>query len=442
MSQPISFRQRLAKNTAASMATNLWTIVLTIGSLPIILHGLGAKAFGVWVFLQTFSATNGWLSVPATGLSVSATRRVASSITDSDPRPRLQATGTALAAFALAGVVFGVALGWLTPTILDRALDLDGAGGTSLRLLGVAFGVQLLAEHVCLALTSVVEGIQEVALARLIDATRKTAMAVGAAAVAAAGGDLQDVAVVTAAAASVVTLGALLRLRQLGHLAIGRPGAAEMRSMLRYAGTVSALTGTGVLHRTMDRTIAGIAFGPGAVALVEIANQIQAGGTALLSASTYPVLSAAPWLDSADDGPRLRALFDRATRYSVLLTLPVVVLTIALAGPFVPRVGGRQLRRGDRPRSGCGRVRAPRGAAPGRFEPPPRIRSGRPRPASVCGVRARELRGQRGARQPRWSRWRVPRNHRECSDPAPHAEPRHRQLAAHQRRALTSSHDG
>lgn len=335
MSKPISFRQRLAKNTVASMAANVWTIVLAIGSLPIILHGLGAHAFGIWVFLQTFSATNGWLSIPATGLSVSVTRRVASSVTDPNPEPRRRSTGTALAAFAVAGVGFGLALGCLTPTILHRALDLDGVRGTSLRVLGIAFGLQLLAEHVSLGITSVVEGIQEVALARFVDTSRKTAMAVAAAVAAAVGGDLQDVAVVTSAAALAVTVGALVRLRHRGHLTIGRPDGAEMRSVLRYAGTVSALTGTGVLHRTMDRTIAGIAFGPSAVALVEIANQIQAGGNALLSASTYPVLSATPWLESAADHLRLRALFDRATRYSVLLTFPAVVLTIALAGPFV-----------------------------------------------------------------------------------------------------------
>jgi O-antigen/teichoic acid export membrane protein len=105
--------------------------------------------------------------------------------------------------------------------------------------------------------------------------------------------------------------------------------------MVRYAGTVSALGGTGVLHRTMDRTIVGIVFGPQAIAVVEVASQIQMGSTALLSASTYPVLSTAPWLAARQDLPALRDLLDRATRYSVLLTLPLVALIVVFAGPFV-----------------------------------------------------------------------------------------------------------
>ena len=71
MSQPIPFRRRLAGDTAASVATNAWSIVLALGTLPLVLHGLGTESFGIWVLLLTFSATSGWVSIPANGLSVS-----------------------------------------------------------------------------------------------------------------------------------------------------------------------------------------------------------------------------------------------------------------------------------------------------------------------------------------------------------------------------------
>lgn len=335
MSQPTSFRRRLASNTLASMATNVWTIVLTLASLPVVLRGLGAEAFGVWVFVQTFSATNGWLSVSATGLATSSSRHVASTLSLADPERLRRATGATFAVFVLAGVLFGGALAILIPTLLDRALDLSGVDLSSLELLGLAVGVQVLAEHVSLAATSALEGMQRVALARLIDAVRRTASVAAVAVIASTGGGLLGVAVASAAATFAVTAVALALLWRSRQLPMGAPTRRGMRSVVTYAGTVSALTGTGVLHRTMDRTIAGIAFGPSAVALVEIANQIQVGATALLSSSTYPVLSSAAWLDGRADRGGLRSLFERSTRYSVLLTLPLCAIVIALAGPFL-----------------------------------------------------------------------------------------------------------
>lgn len=334
MSQPIPFRKRLARNTAASVATNIWTIVLTLGTLPLILRGLGAESFGIWVLLQTFSATTGWLSVPANGLSVSTTREVAAASTG-DEHALGRAVGLTVAAFGISGVIFGIALAAAGPSILHAILGLDGFNDHTLRVLSVAFGFQVLAEHLCLALTSTLEGLQEVALARSIDALRKTGVAVAAATAATLDWGLGGVGVCSSAAALAVTLLAAAAVMRGRDIRPRRPGHAGIRSVVGYAGTVSVLQGTGVLHRTMDRTIAGVAFGPGAVALVEIANQIQVGSTALLSATTYPMLSSGPWLRARGDDAALRSLLDRLTRYSVLLTLPLVALIIVFAGPFI-----------------------------------------------------------------------------------------------------------
>ena len=160
-------------------------------------------------------------------------------------------------------------------------------------------------------------------------------MAVSVAVVATAGGGLRGVGVASAAAALGVTLIAGVVVGRRRSLVARRPASAEVRAFVRYAGTVSVLQGTGVLHRTMDRTIAGVAFGPGAVALAEIANQIQMGSTALLTSTTYPMLSSGPWLRARGDDSALRGLLDRLTRYSVLLTVPLVAMIVVFAGPFV-----------------------------------------------------------------------------------------------------------
>lgn len=331
MSEPIPFRKRLAQNTAASILTNVWTIVLTVGSLPVILHGLGTKAFGVWAFLQAFNSTTGWLSVPATGLAISSTRAVASA----EPAARARAAGATFAVFIAAGAAFGCLLALLVPVILESALDLRDVETGSLAVVGIAFGVQVLAEHVALAAASVLEGAQAVATARVLESARKTAVVVAVAIAATADVGLSGVVVVSATATVAASIAMFGLAAQRRWLELSRPIAGEARTVWSYAVTVSALTGTGVLHRTMDRMIAGVIFGPSAVALVEVANQLQAGSSALLSASTYPVLSSTPWLQNRDDPGALASLFKRSTRYSLLITLPVAALTIALAAPFI-----------------------------------------------------------------------------------------------------------
>jgi O-antigen/teichoic acid export membrane protein len=308
--------------------------VLVLGTLPLILRGIGAESFGIWVLLQTFSATTGWLSVPANGLSVSTTREVAAASTANE-HSLGRAVGVTVAVFGLSGVLFGLALAAVGPSILRTILDLHDFNAHTLRILSLAFGVQILAEHLCLALTSVLEGLQEVALARSIDALRKTAIAVAGAGAATLDGGLRAVGVSSATAALTVTIASAVVVTKRRQIRPRRPGRAGIRSVVGYAGTVSLLQGTGVLHRTMDRTIAGFAFGPAAVALVEIANQIQLGSTALLTSTTYPMLSSAPWLRARRDDVALRTLLSRLTRYSVLLTLPLVALIVAFAGPFI-----------------------------------------------------------------------------------------------------------
>lgn len=334
MSTPGPFRRRLARNTAASVASNVWSMLLGLAALPLVLSGLGTDGFGVWVFLQIFSATTGWLSISSVGLATSATRAIAEGSGEDFEATQARLRGSIFAIFVAAGLVLGGLLAVVLPSLVQASLSFD-VEQFPVEAASRLFGLQIFAEHVGLAVTSTLEGEQRVALARAIDAGRKTAIAVATVIAATWFGTLSAVAAASACAASLVVATALISLRVSGSLEVCRPSRVGIIEVARYGATVSALAGTGVLHRTMDRTIAGVAFGPSAVALVEIANQVQLGATALLSASTYPVVSSAPMLKAAGDLEALRQLFHRMTRYSVLLSVPMCALAVVLADPFI-----------------------------------------------------------------------------------------------------------
>jgi O-antigen/teichoic acid export membrane protein len=329
-----AFRRRLARSTAAAVLTNGWSMVLVLVTLPVLVREMGRTDFGVWALLQAFSATNGWLSITVVGLGVASVRQVAgASAVPGDPRLR-GAVGAALVAVAGPGVVLGAVMAVAGAPALDAVFDLDTPADV-LRGATVAVGVTVALDHVVAAVAAVLEGVQRVATARGVDAVRKTAVAVATATAAVRYGDVRSVAVAAALATAFSVVVAVVTLVVVVRTRPAPPRRRHVVDIVRYAGTVSLLSATGVLHRTMDRIIAGVAFGPGAVALVEIANQVQAGATALLSATSYPVLSAAPWLDARRDPSAVRQLLERTSRYATVLTGPVVAIVAVAAGSLV-----------------------------------------------------------------------------------------------------------
>lgn len=333
-----SFRLRIFLNTLSAVLGNGWSMVVMIASLPLLLDGLGKDAFGTWVLLQTFSAVTGWLSLADAGVGLAMTRLVATKVADQDRRGAAEGVGSGLAVVGAVGIACALALGVFGPRALPALFDTPSAIVDDLRTATTFFAVSVFGELLIRGISAGLEGFQRVDISRGLDALRRTAVAIATIATAQLGGGLAGVAAASAAATAATVVVAFLALRvQLRNLGSStltfRSGAA--RSLLRYGSTVGALNATGVLHRSMDRLIANSVAGPGGVALVEVATQLQNGASAVLSASSYAAISSSPWLKARQDGDALRALLVRGTRYSLLASLPVIVLATIVAGPLV-----------------------------------------------------------------------------------------------------------
>jgi PST family polysaccharide transporter len=332
---PGFFRRRLLRNTVATGVANAWAMVVAVASLPFLLHGLGATAFGTWAILQTFSAISGWLSLADLGTGLAATRAIADHASRDEEHDRDLAVGTTLALSAAIGVVFVVVFATIGSTLFLGAFDVPESLHAAVRVAVPAFGLQIFLELVAGGAGACLDGLQRIDRSRLADAVRRTAIAVAASVTALAGGGLQGVAIASASATAAGLVFALVLLRhELGRLPV-RPGRTMGGGLLRYGRSVWALAMTGVLHRTMDRLIVGVVIGPTAVALVEIANQVQNGVAAVLSAASYTVTSGAAWVEGRGDHHRVRELVVRGTRYACLATLPLCALVAVLATPVI-----------------------------------------------------------------------------------------------------------
>ena len=332
---PGPFRRRLLRNTAATAVANGWTMVLAVASLPFLLHGLGATAFGVWALLQTLSAVTGWLSLGDLGVGLAATRNIADRASRDEADERDVTIGTTIALCAGMGIGFAALLVAIGPRLLPSLFNVPSELESSARFAFVVFGAQVFFELVGAAAGVSLDGLQRIDLSRLADAGRRTAVAVATSITAMAGGGLQGVALASMVATVLATLLALALVRgEVGHLPL-QARSLTAGELLRYGRSVWALAVTGVIHRTMDRLVVGVVIGPTAVALVEIANQVQNGVGAILGASSYTVTSGAAWIQGRGDKHRLRDLVLRGTKYACLVTLPLCAVLAVLADPLL-----------------------------------------------------------------------------------------------------------
>ena len=321
-------------NTAWSGAANVWAMVLALVTLPLLLRGLGPVAFGTWALVQTFSAITGWFSLVDLGLGTASTKEIAERASLDDEPGVAASIASALTCFGSLGLVCAVALGALGPYVLPGLFNTPSGLRAALQFAVVLFAVQVLADLLTEGVEACLEGLQRVDLSRAIDAFRRTAVAAATAAVALAGGGLRGVA-----AASLAASGAGLVV----GLAVWPPacrrragcGPRSPGGPVHYGKTVALLQPLGVIHRTMDRLIVGVVLGPSAVTLVEIATQVQNGADAVLSATSYSVVPTSSWLRPRGDEGSLKELLETGTRYSLLVTFPVIVLAAILAGPMI-----------------------------------------------------------------------------------------------------------
>jgi O-antigen/teichoic acid export membrane protein len=333
---PRPFRRRVLVNTAWTGFGSLWAIVVSVVTLPLILHGLGSAAFGTWVLLNTFSATSGWFSLADVGVGLATTRQVAarSSLADNAGAGRIVVGSLAL--FVGLGVVFTTlfgAIGYVVlPTVFRTPDDLVPA----LEFAIIVFAVQLLVDQAAVGVQANLDGLQRVDLSRLVDAVRRTTSAAGVAALALAGGGLQGVALASLGGSVIALVVAVVVLvRAAPGWWRHAPRGEDVRVIVSSARAIAVLQPLGVLHRQMDRLVVGIILGPSAVTIVEIATQIQNGAEAVLIATSYAVVPAASWVDAREDRASLRELLVRGTKYCLVLTWPVVVGTMLLAGPAI-----------------------------------------------------------------------------------------------------------
>src|SRR5256885_12808216 len=118
---PLTTAAGLARNVLFSMATQAWTIVLALITIRIVIHALGADAYGVFVIA---SLVLGYIAFLDLGLTPAVVRSIAIHRAISGGESLERIIRTAFGALIILGLLGGLILAALTPFAVTTLLHI------------------------------------------------------------------------------------------------------------------------------------------------------------------------------------------------------------------------------------------------------------------------------------------------------------------------------
>lgn len=328
---------RLVRNTVVNGGANAVGALVTAVLTPYLLHRLGPAEFGLWLLALGVTFTNGYLNLADLGFGEATVKQVAEARATGDHGRVSVVASSTVAVFVALGLVLGGALA-AGSSFVVALFDVSPALASTARVLFALMALEIVIELPAAALRAVVEGSQDHARLRLIDAAGRLAWGALAVVVVANGRGVVGLACVSL---GVAVVRAMLTWRAARA---AQPGLrvsprlvrrAALRETTSYGSYVGGLRFLSVVYGQMDRVILGIAAGVAAVAAYEVVFRVQSLAVLVLTLVSPIVMPAAAYNAARGDAERQRELYLRGTRYGVAVALPVIVAAMLFAEPLL-----------------------------------------------------------------------------------------------------------
>lgn len=335
MSDTSSAAARLVRNTLANGLGGVLGMAIGILLTPYMITQLGLGAYGVWTLALTLTFAGGYAALADLGIEAATARFVAEAISDDDDTGLNRVVATTLTFFTILGLTLALLMVVLAEP-LTHVFGVDDGFRDEAVLCFALCGGQIAFELPSRAFVAVLEGAQQFVTYQAVEVTRALVQGGFWVTMLATGHGVGSLAAGLAATTAVVlVLFWLLARRAVPDLRLAPRLAsrAEFRRLVTYGGGVTGLRLAGTLYRQMDKVILGVALGPAAVAIFEIANKLQLAASLVQSMSVSALMpAAATW---RRDAAMLKDMFLRGTCYTVAVSLPVAIGIFAFTEPLI-----------------------------------------------------------------------------------------------------------
>jgi len=305
--------------------------MVVVASYPVLVHRLGAAAFGVYLLALSLSGTVMLLDL---GFCAATVKFVAEDLAANRPEAAADVIVTSLAAYAALGVIGGSAVALAAPS-LAVFFQLDA------RMAAVAVPVFRLA---ALQFTALLPAAVFVSVAKALGQFDRSALYTSllsiatygcAAAAAVAGAGLVGTMAATVAgnfAAMIAMAAGGVRLCRARGIRLSRARPVAFRRMLGFGWVLTVNSVAGFLLYQVQRYVAGIALGPVAVTVTQAAAVVPSKMHAAVNAATEVMF---PFSSASRDRARLRRVYLRMLGGSAIVALAGFAALVALARPLL-----------------------------------------------------------------------------------------------------------
>jgi O-antigen/teichoic acid export membrane protein len=334
VSTPPSRGRRVAQNVLFNLVSQLWLTLLVIVSVPIVLHGVGAPAYGVFVLA---SLVLGYTALLDLGVTPAVIRSIAVHHSLGN-LARLQAIiSTALTVLTLLALVGGGLLALITPVVIDSVLHVPQPLKSDARFVLYVAAAGFACNMVLLLFVAVAQGLQRLDLFASRTLALGTATAIAQIVTVKLGGGLRGLAVVTIAINVISLVVFTLVARRLMPGIRFRPGfdRSAFSELLSFGAMkfVNQAAVQVIFH--VDRLIVAAFLPIAAVSYYAVPVSISQKFILVQQAVNQAFFPAASELHALEDTERLKRLYVSAVKLGVTALLPFMILPSVLAWPLL-----------------------------------------------------------------------------------------------------------
>ena len=329
-------KSSIARNTAVNAFAGLLMTFLNLVLTALLARGLDRDQFGTWAFLMVLTFNQGYFALLDGGMSVSALRKIVHYDHSERPEDSAEVLATLRAYYLFVSGVGSLALfacGGLLLTAVWPSIST-----TSVIVVLATLVIRLFADTVHASNMMVLESRSLFPQMRLLEIGSLTSWTVMVALVLWANHGLMTLAILSAINSLILVCVSTWIVS--GHTKSPRGVRFKWRrSIAKELWTTGKWVAIqrlwSVIYAQMDRTIIAVVLGVALVGDYEIPYKFQAMGVLILSVFPSALFPTVAKLEADENRDRLTGLFHKATRWTVGLSVPILITGIALSGPLI-----------------------------------------------------------------------------------------------------------
>ena len=332
----LGVRTQLIRN---SIANGIFIIVRFVSGfivLPIMIGELKEAAYGIWVLVGSFSLI-GYMNIFEGGIGSSVVKYVAEHKANDNSLAINQTISIAFWVYIVSALMAALSLFLFINYFFFKFFNIPPHLVTETRFLLYIMLLSLFLDFPSLALSSAIEGLQRYDVIKLIEVIKVLGQTICSIVLLINGYGLVALGVMLLCVSFYGFFSNLISLKHImpdWRIVTNIPRYI-IKIVLVFSGKMLFMRITAIVHNCMDKAIIGSFLIVNSLTNYSIASSIHAIASMMLSSISMVIIPTASMLKAKDDSHKLKKLYLKTTKYTLLICLPVTLFLMVVSTDLI-----------------------------------------------------------------------------------------------------------